>query len=116
MRSDAGGMRDAQRRVRWAALVLAGFLAACAAPPPPPPPPKQPRVILLPQADGSSSAVVVQARSGEALVLSQPYAGAVIPATGAPQAVDSSADEVRRNFGVLLDVLPARARSYLVYF
>jgi len=82
------------------------LLTACAAPD---------RVVLLPQANGAPSAVSVQAKAGGAeAILSQPYATAAVGRrveTGM-----SSAAEVRARYQALLDALPARPQSYVIYF
>ena len=91
-------------RPGWLALVL--LASGCATPD---------RITLLPQADGSPSSVVVQPKQGDAVILSSAYATAQVTGRGA-QAVASSAEEVRSRYGVLLDALPARPVSYLVYF
>ncbi len=99
-------------------LLAAIFLAACASPPPPPPPPAPPRVsdhiVLLPQPGGAPGAVSVKTGQTE-LVLSTPYATAQV-AGGAAQAGSTTAEEVNQRFGQLLQAVPPRAVSYLVYF
>lgn len=85
----------------------AWLLSACAAAPD--------RIVLLPQANGAPSAVSVQAKAGGAqAILSQPYATAVVGRqveTGM-----SSAAEVRARYQPLLDALPARPQSHVLYF
>lgn len=101
----------------WIVLAAAG-LAACASPPPPPPPPPPPRVsdriVLLPQPDGTPSALSVKVDQAE-LVLDKPYATAQV-AGGAVQAGSTTAEEVNQRYGQLLQAVPPRAQSYLVYF
>lgn len=100
-------------------LLAAIFLAACASPPPPPPPPPAPprvsdHIVLLPQPGGAPSAVSVKTGQTE-LVLSTPYATAQV-AGGAAQAGSTTAEEVNQRFSQLLQAVPPRAVSYLVYF
>lgn len=86
--------------------VAAWLLTACATPD---------RIVLLPQANGAPSAVSVQAKAGGAeTILAQPYATAAVGRrieTGM-----SSAAEVRARYQPLLDALPARPQSYVIYF
>ncbi len=108
----------APERFRCALLLatLAGALAACQAPPPVAPALRTPdRVVLLPQADGSSSALVVRSPTGEEAILSRPYAMASVGANGVQTSVADPA-EVRARFKVLYDQMPAERRTYLVYF
>lgn len=91
---------------RYACLaVAASLLTACAT---------GDRVVLLPQADGAPSAVSVQSKAGDEVVLSQPYATAAVGRrieTGL-----TSAAEVRARYQPVLDALPARPKSYVIYF
>lgn len=88
------------------AAVAAWLLTACAAPD---------RIVLLPQANGAPSAVSVQAKAGGAeAILSQPYATAAVGPrveTGM-----SSAAEVRARYQQVLDALPTRPQSHVIYF
>lgn len=94
-------------RGRLAALLaLPMLLLACATPD---------RVVLLPQEDGSPSAVLVQHRDGREVLLNQAYATASVSERRLEAGV-SSAEEVKARYPALSDALPARARSYLLYF
>lgn len=88
------------------ALAAALLLTACATPD---------RVVLLPQIDGTPSAVSVQSKTGTEVVLAQPYATAAVAGrrieTGA-----TSAAEVLARYKPVMDALPMRPKSYLVYF
>lgn len=73
------------------------------------------RVILLPQADGTPSAVVVQSKSGATSVLDRPYSVATVsPRRIGSEQTDDAA--VRTRYKELFDALPARPRSFLLYF
>jgi len=91
------------------AAVLASLLAACSTP--------GTQVVLLPQADGSASAVVVRARSGEE-VLTQPYqrATAAVGATGAPVVDQADPAKIQAEHKPLFDMRPPPAQRYTVYF
>lgn len=94
-------------RARLAALAaLPLLLLACASPD---------RVVLLPQADGSPGAVVVMHRSGSEVLLNQAYASATVSSRRLETGL-SSAEEVKARYPALNEALPARARSYLLYF
>ncbi|MBC7858502.1 MAG: OmpA family protein [Burkholderiaceae bacterium] len=88
------------------AAVAALLLTACATPD---------RIVLLPQANGAPSAVSVQPKAGGAeSILAQPYATAAVGRrieTGM-----SSAAEVRARYQPLLDALPMRPQSHVLYF
>jgi outer membrane protein OmpA-like peptidoglycan-associated protein len=81
-------------------------MAACATPD---------RVVLLPQADGAPSAVAVRPRSGGEVLLSKPYETAEVTQSRAVTGV-TSAEEVQARYKTLSDALPARPKSYLIYF
>ena len=73
------------------------------------------RVILLPQPDGTPSAVIVQSKAGTTAVLERPYSVARIT----PKQVESEqTDEstVKTRYKDLFDALPARPRSYQLFF
>lgn len=72
-------------------------------------------VVVLPSADGHVGTVVVQ-RRGESAVLNRAYAASRIVGGSAPQAERLSAGEVRSEFAVVLEALPDRPKSFLVYF
>lgn len=84
-------------------------LAGCATPSP------SQRVTLLPQPDGTPSAVVVKLKTGGAVVLDRPYMVATV--TGkkiGTEQTDKAATKLR--YKEVLDALPARPKSYLLYF
>jgi outer membrane protein OmpA-like peptidoglycan-associated protein len=78
-------------------------------------PPSKPadEVTLLPGPDGRPSGVVVVEREGGRHVLEQSYASS---RSGEAQVARSSAAEVRAKFGRVLDGLPARPATFLLYF
>jgi len=96
---------------------LAALLAACAEAPVKPAPRAlaEELVVVLPGPDGKTGSVVVEQR-GDRTVLDQPYSASNIRGDGRPQALRQSADAVRREFGAVLSALPARPRSFLLYF
>jgi outer membrane protein OmpA-like peptidoglycan-associated protein len=105
--------------MRAAAVALVAVaVAGCAKPPPPPPKPKPPqyseRIILLPSRDGRPSAVGVKRATGDQ-ELSTPYQGIEL-AGGKEQPAAYSEAEVKRRYGTLLDVQPARPVSFTLYF
>ena len=73
------------------------------------------RVTLLPQPDGTPSAVVVQLKAGGSILLDQPYmvATATEKQIGTQQADEAT---VKLRYKDVLDALPARPKSYLLYF
>lgn len=73
------------------------------------------RVILLPQPDGTPSAVIVQSNTGATSVLDRPYSVATISKKkiGSEQTDEAA---VKTRYKDLYDALPARTRSYLLYF
>ncbi len=73
------------------------------------------RVTLLPQPDGTPSAVVVQLKAGGSILLDHPYM--VVTATE-KQIGTQQADEatVKLRYKDVLEALPARPKSYLLYF
>jgi len=73
------------------------------------------RVTLLPQADGSSSAVVVQLKSGGVTVLDQPY---MVATVNEKQIATNQADEasIKLRYKEVIDALPARPKSYVLPF
>jgi outer membrane protein OmpA-like peptidoglycan-associated protein len=89
-----------------ALLALAIFLA---------PPATVDTVVVLPSPDGHTGTVVVQ-RGGERQVLDQPYA-ASRTAPGEPAEVSRlSATEVSQSFGQVLEALPSRPATFMLYF
>jgi len=73
------------------------------------------RITLLPQPDGSPSAVVVRSKTGSTAVLDRPYSVATVTPIriGSSQTDEAS---VRARYKDTLDALPARPRSYTLYF
>lgn len=73
------------------------------------------RITLLPQPDGSPSAVVVRSKMGSTSVLDRPYSVATITPfrIGSSQTDEAS---VRARYQDVLDALPARPRSFTLYF
>lgn len=86
------------------------LLAACAQPAPT----ARDTVVLLPEANGRQTAVIVSS-GGKQVTLDQPYAAA---RTGGPgvQGYQSNAAEVQSQFGAALAAMPARPRSFQLYF
>jgi outer membrane protein OmpA-like peptidoglycan-associated protein len=71
-------------------------------------------VVVLPSADGHIGTVVVD-HAGERHVLDRPYATS--RSVGEDQAkVTLSEPEIRQSFGSVLQALPARPASFLLYF
>jgi OmpA-OmpF porin, OOP family len=77
--------------------------------------PPSERVILLPQPDGTPSAVIVQSNTGATSVLDRPYSVATISKKriGSEQTDEAT---VKTRYKELFDALPARTRSYVLYF
>ncbi len=77
--------------------------------------PPSERVVLLPHPDGTRSAIIVQSKTGATAVLDRPYSVATISKTkiGSDQTDEAS---VKTRYKDLYDALPARTRSYLLYF
>jgi outer membrane protein OmpA-like peptidoglycan-associated protein len=73
------------------------------------------RVILLPRPDGSSSEVVVQLKSGTAVVLDRPYMEAAVNKNEIKM-VQADAAAINLRYKELIEALPARPRSYLLFF
>ncbi|MGA8146603.1 MAG: OmpA family protein [Gallionellaceae bacterium] len=73
------------------------------------------RVTLLPQPDGTPTAVVVQLKAGGSILLDHPYmvATATEKQIGTQQADEAT---VKLRYKDVLDALPARSKSYLLYF
>lgn len=72
-------------------------------------------VVVLPSADGHVGMVVVE-RDGDRAVLNQAYASSRIAGTSGPQQVRLPEGEVRAAFAGTLEALPARPKSFLLYF
>jgi len=100
-----------RRLVLLATAAVALLVQGCATPPPPP----TERIVLLPNAEGGPSAVVVTARDGRTLELSQPYAEARV---GTAQLLpgQTTAQAVEERYGRLLAATPPRVRSFTLYF
>lgn len=96
-------------------LAILFTLGGCATPPPPPS--SGTRVVLLPQADGTSSAVIVTGKAGEQR-LSQPYQRADVRdrATTGPQVDSLDSQQVARAFKPLFDTAPPKPQRYTLYF
>lgn len=86
-----------------ALLVLSG----CAGP--------KERFVLLPQADGSSSSIVVKTAAGET-ALATPYASVETEAGKAGKTATVSEADVQARYAPLLQNLPMRPRSYELLF
>jgi outer membrane protein OmpA-like peptidoglycan-associated protein len=72
-------------------------------------------VVVLPSADGHVGMVVVE-RDAERAVLDQAYAASRIAGTSGPQLSRLPEGEVRQAFASALEALPARPKSFLLYF
>ena len=75
------------------------------------------RVVLLPSPDGHQSRLQVMHGEGQrdSTELKVPYESVAISSGGARvRAMDEA--EVRRNYGAVLDAMPALAASYVLYF
>ena len=95
-----------------ASALAALLLAACAQAPAPAPQPTD-LVVILPGPDGGSSGTVVVERGGQRTTLNEPYASS---RSGQASAARLSEQEVRGSFGEALGTLPARPKSFLLYF
>ena len=90
-----------------AAAVALLLLAGCASE----------RVVLLPSPDGHQSRLQVMHGEGQrdSTELKVPYESVAVSSGGARvRAMDEA--EVRRNYGTVLDAMPALAASYVLYF
>jgi len=97
-----------RRWTRLAGAVVAPLLvAACAAP--------TDRVVLLPDSDGRASGAVAVRTPRAEILLAEPYAQATV-AGGRVEPGKTTAEQVRADFGAVLDMQPARARQWVVYF
>jgi outer membrane protein OmpA-like peptidoglycan-associated protein len=72
-------------------------------------------VIVLPDAQGRTGTVVVE-RGAERIVLDQPYATSRISFDGAIRLERTEPQQVEKTFEPVLAALPARPRSFLLYF
>lgn len=92
---------------RAAALTVFLMLAACA----------RDTVTLLPKADGTSSGTVaVLSEDGQSVALiNEPYQVGRVSGTSV-QTQSTDADEVRKNYGALIDTLPPEPSVYTLYF
>lgn len=93
--------------IRGAALAVFLMLAACA----------RDTVTLLPGADGGSSGTVaVLTEDGKSVALiDRPYQVGRIRGA-AVETRTTNAEEVRRNYGALIDTLPPEPTVYILYF
>lgn len=73
------------------------------------------RITLLPQQDGSTSGIVVQSKTGATSVLDRPYSVATVTENRIGSAQTDEA-AVKTRYSELFDALPARPRSYTVFF
>lgn len=90
-----------------APLALALLLAACAGP--------KERFVLLPQADGSSSSIVVKS-GGSETALTTPYASVETQAGKAGKTVTLSEADVSKRYAPVMENLPLRPRTYVLQF
>jgi len=112
-------------RAGFASLLLSLLLSACAHPrtqvqaPPPPaaPQPRQSLFVLLPDPDGKASGITVTNSAG-AQTITQPYQAVRVERSDVAPAPPFTIDEaeVRRVFGVVLDVLPMPEVIFTLYF
>lgn len=79
------------------------------------PSPPQSKVVLLPGADGKVGALVVKSTGNEVL-LDTAYAGATVDAKGNTVAQAQKADETRAAYAQVLAAMPAKPRSFVIYF
>lgn len=87
-------------------LMLCALLAACA---------PATRVILLPQANGTPSAVDVQA-GNRTQALTEPYQQADVDRSGQIQASNTSAAEVEKTYPRLITLLPPARERFVLQF
>ncbi|AKZ61732.1 cell envelope biogenesis protein OmpA [Herbaspirillum hiltneri N3] len=90
-----------------APVALALLLAACAGP--------KERFVLLPQADGSSSSIVVKS-GGSETALTTPYASVETQAGKAGKTVTLSEADVSKRYAPVMENLPLRPRTYVLQF
>lgn len=79
------------------------------------PPQPEELVILLPGRDGHVGAVVIE-RGGKRTVLDQPYAANRMVGTREVEAPQVAPEEVKQSFASVIEALPPRPESYLLYF
>jgi outer membrane protein OmpA-like peptidoglycan-associated protein len=79
------------------------------------PPQPEELVVLLPGHDGYHGAVVIE-RGGKRTVLDQPYASNLVVGKREVESPQISAAEVKQSFSAVMDALPPRPASYLLYF
>lgn len=79
------------------------------------PPQPEELVVLLPGPDGHTGAVVIE-RGGKRTVLDKPYASNLVVGKREVEAPQISAEEVKQSFAVVMEALPPRPASYLLYF
>jgi OmpA-OmpF porin, OOP family len=97
------------------ALLALVMLAGCTAPPVVPAK-RSGQVILLPEPDGKSSAVTVKSRQGESRLLDKPYAAVDVFAAGPIGEIRlESAESVARRYGDLIQALPPRPVSAVLF-
>lgn len=71
--------------------------------------------VVLPGPDGKVGAIFIE-KQGQRVVLDQAFGASQITGGGAPQQVQLSEDEVKRQFGAALQAVPARPTSFVLYF
>jgi len=103
-----------KRKVGWHLLAACALISGCASRLAVP----VTTVVLLPQADGSSSSLVVTGNSGRSTVVTQPYqtAAASLSDPQAPRLEQGDPAEIKRRFGALLNAIPAKAERFTLYF
>lgn len=73
------------------------------------------RITLLPQQDGAPSGIVVRSKTGATSVLDRPYSVATVTQNRIGSAQTDEA-AVKTRYKELFDALPARPRSYMLFF
>ena len=97
--------------IAWAVLSLAAFLLTGR---PEPSPPLKETVILLPEDAGRSKGIVVRS-AGREVAISEPYHG-IESVDGKVAPRKFTASQVRHRFPDVMQVLPAKPRSYTLRF
>lgn len=98
-------MKYRMRTSFWQVFALVVMLQGCAS---------GERITLLPQADGTSSSIIVESR-GKALALDKPYQSAQFGTLGI-QVDNADPAALNRRYQPVMEALPARPRSYTLYF
>src|SRR5688572_2337610 len=79
------------------------------------PPQPEELVVLLPGQDGHIGAVVIE-RGGKRTVLDQPYATNRVVAAREVESPPVSPAEVKQSFAQVIEALPPRPASFVLYF